>query len=174
MFQALREKRAANREYHRAYQRRVDDCLAVLFCGFPEGVLPALRQRAGNSALVRRAQVQGTNARICSVQLAVLLVRTLIAALSERDRRDLAEAFLRNDAGNPTYKGFTYMFRVVERLEVPPALVTYLNTEVAGHLRGMSQRAIFNAWVDAQIGGVMGRLRERCLVEAERKAEPWP
>ena len=65
------------------------------------------------------------------------------------------------------------MFRVVEQLNVAPALVSYLNTEVAGQLRGMSQKAIFNSWVEAQIGGVMGQLRERCLAEAELKTSLW-
>jgi hypothetical protein len=65
------------------------------------------------------------------------------------------------------------MFQVVEQLNISPALVSYVNTEVAGQLRGMSQGAIFNSWVEAQIGGVMGQLRERCLEEAERKREIW-
>ncbi len=65
------------------------------------------------------------------------------------------------------------MFRVVEQLKVSPALVAYLNTEVAGQLHGMSQEAIFNAWVEAQIGGVMDQLRERCLEEAELKSSLW-
>lgn len=163
MFQALLEKRAANR----AYRKTVDDCLAVLFCGFPEGLLPSLRQRAGDAGLVRRGQAGGTSARVCALQVAILLIREILDPLSNQERQDLSRAFLRNDTGNPTYKGFKWMFRVVEHLEVPPALVTYLNTEVAGHLRGMSQKAIFNAWVDAQIGGVMGRMRERCLADAE-------
>jgi hypothetical protein len=54
MFQALLEKRAHHRAYHYAYQKAVDDSLAVLFLGFPDGVLPALRQRAGIGGLVRR------------------------------------------------------------------------------------------------------------------------
>jgi hypothetical protein len=52
------------------------------------------------------------------------------------------------------------MFQVVQHLKVSPALVSYLTTEVAGQLRGLSQEAIFNSWVEAQIGGVMGQLRE--------------
>ena len=169
MFQALRKKRATNR----AYKRTVDDCLTVLFCGFPNGLLPSLGQRVGNSGLERRGQAEGTDARACSVQVAVLLIRKLIGPLSKQDRQDLAQAFLQNDASNPTYKGFKYMFKVVEQLNVSPALVSYLNTEVAGQLRGMPQEAIFNSWVEAQIGGVMGQLRERCLEEAERKREIW-
>jgi hypothetical protein len=74
MFQALLEKRATNC----AYKRTVDECLTVLFCGFPNGLLPSLRQRVGNSGLVRQGQVEGTNARACSVQVAVLLVRKII------------------------------------------------------------------------------------------------
>ena len=58
-------------------------------------------------------------------------------------------------------------------LNVSPALVSYLNTEVAGQLRGMSQEAIFNSWVEAQIGGVIGQLRERSREEAERKRDLW-
>ena len=169
MFEGLLEKRAT----HRAYQSAVDDCLAVLFCGFPDSLLPALKPRLGTSGLVRRGQAEGTDARACSVQVAVLLIRKLIGHLSEQERQDLAQAFLRNDLSNPTYKGFKYMFRVVEQLNVPPALVSYLNTEVAGQLRGMSQKAIFNSWVEAQIGGVMGQLRERCLAEAELKTSLW-
>jgi hypothetical protein len=72
-----------------------------------------------------------------------------------------------------TYKGFKYMFQVVEQFHVPPALASYLNTEIAGQLRGMSQKAIFNSWVEAQIGGVIDRLRERCLEEADLKRELW-
>jgi hypothetical protein len=65
------------------------------------------------------------------------------------------------------------MFQVVEQLNVSPALVSYLNTEVAGQLRGMSQEAIFNSWVEVRIGRVIGELREGCLEEAERKREIW-
>jgi hypothetical protein len=172
-FQALLEKCATNRAYHREYQRTVEDCLALLFRGFPDGLLPALNPRLGVSGLVRRGQADGTDVRACAVQVAVLLVRKIIRAMSEQERKDLAQAFLTNDAGNPTYKGFKYMFRVVERLEVSPALVSYLNTEVAGQLRGMSQQAILGAWVEAQVGGVMGRLRARCLEEAEVNKDVW-
>jgi hypothetical protein len=59
------------------------------------------------------------------------------------------------------------------QLNVPPALVSYLNTEVAGQLRGVSQEAIFNSWVEAQIDGVMGQLREQSREEAERKSDLW-
>jgi hypothetical protein len=169
MFQALLKKRATNR----AYKRTVDECLTVLFCGFPNGLLPSLRQRIGNSGLVRRGQAEGTDARACSVQVAVLLIRKIIGPLSKQERQELARAFLQNDASNPTYKGFKYMFQVVEQLNVSPALVSYLNTEVAGQLHGMSQEAIFNSWVEAQIGGVMGQLRERSREEAERKRDLW-
>ena len=163
MFQSLLDRRAANR----AYKQAIDNYLSVLFRGFPEGLLPSLRQRVGDAGLVRQGHAAGTDARACSVQVAILLIREILDPLSSQERQDVARAFLRNDAGNPTYKGFKYMLRVVEHLHVPPALVTYLNTEVAGHLRGMSQKAIFNAWVDAQIGGVMDRLRARCLAEAD-------
>ncbi len=168
MFQALLEKRASNR----AYKKIVDDCLTVLFCGFPDG-WRLLRQRVGYSGLVRRGQAEGTDARACSVQVAVLLIRKIIATLSKHDRQELAQAFLRKDARNPTYKGFKYMFQVAEQLSVSPALVSYLNTEVAGHLHGMPQTQIFNSWVEAQIGSVIGQLRERCLEEAARKRDLW-
>jgi hypothetical protein len=157
MFQALLKKRAIDR----AYDRIVDDCLAVLFCGFPPGLLPALRRRANISGLVRRGQAEGNSARACSVQVAVLLSRKIIGHLNKREREELAQAFLHNEASNPTYKGFKYLFQVAEQFNVSPALVSYLTTEVAGQLRGMSQKAIFNSWVDAQIGGAMGQLRER-------------
>jgi hypothetical protein len=173
MFQALLKKRAINRAYNRAYSRTVDDCLTVLFCGFPHGLLPALRHRVNTSSLVRRGQAEGNNARACSVQLAVLLSRQIIGPLSRQERQDLAQAFLQNEASNPTYKGFRYMFQVAEQFGVSPALVSYLTTEVAGQLRGMSQEAIFNSWVEAQIGGVMGQLRERSRAEAERKRDLW-
>jgi len=169
MFQALLTKRAANR----SYKRTVDDCLAVLFCGFPNSLLPSLRQRVGDSTLVRRGQAEGTDARVCSVQVAILFIRKIIGHLSKPDRLELAQAFLQNDASNPTYKGFKYMFQVVEHFHVPRALVSYLNAEVAGQLRGMSQKAIYNSWVEAQIGSVIGRLRERSLEEAEHKRDLW-
>jgi hypothetical protein len=169
MISFLRGKRATNR----AYKRTVDDCLTVLFCGFPNSLLPSLRQRLGDSSLVRRGQAEGTDARVCSVQVAILLIRKIIGHLSKDDRLELAQAFLQNDASNPTYKGFKYMFQVVEQFHVPRAFVSYLNAEVAGQLRGMSQKAIFNAWVEAQIDGVIGRLRERCLEEAELKKDLW-
>jgi hypothetical protein len=169
MFQGLLKKRATNH----AYDRAVDDCLRALFRGFPQGLLPSLRQRAGNAGLVRRGRSEGTDARECSVQVAILLIRKLIGRLSQQERQDLAQAFLRNDAGNPTYSGFKTMFQVVERLNVSPALVSYLNAEVAGQLRGMSQEAIYTSWVEAQIDGVMGQLRERSREEAERKRDLW-
>lgn len=154
-FQALLNKRAASR----AYQRAVDDCLTVLFCGFPDDLLPLVKHRVDVSGLVRRGQVEGTDARACSVQVVVLLVRKIIGRLSKQERQTVAQAFLEHDASNPTYKGFNQMFQAVQQLSVSPALVSYLTTEVAGHLRGMPQEAIFNSWVEAQIGGVMGRLR---------------
>jgi hypothetical protein len=173
MLQELLEKRAAHRARALAYKSAVDGCLAVLFRGFPDGSLPPLRQRMGELALVRQGQAEGTDPRACSVQVAVLLVRRIIGRLSDRQRQELALAFLKNDTGNPAYKGFKYLFRVVEQLNVSPALVSYLNSEVAGQLRGMSQQAIFNSWVDAQIGGVMNQLREQCLAEAELKRDVW-
>ena len=169
MFQALLTKRAINR----SYKRTVDDCLTVLFCSFPAGLVASLRQRLGDSSLVRRGQVVGTDARVCSVQVAILLIRKIIANLNKQDRLELAQAFLQNDASNPTYKGFKYMFQVVEQFHIPRPLASYLNTEIAGQLRGMSQEAIFNSWVEAQIGGVIGRLRERCLEEAKYKRDLW-
>ena len=169
MFQAL----LANRATSRSYKKTVDDCLTALFCGFPSGLLPSLRHRLGDAPLVRRGQVEGTDARVCSVQVAILLIRKIIANLNKQDRLELAQAFLQNDASNPTYKGFKYMFQVVEQFHIPRPLASYLNTEIAGQLRGMSQEAIFNSWVEAQIGGVIGRLREHCLEEAERRREVW-
>jgi hypothetical protein len=172
MFQAWRATRATDRAFKRAYRRTVDDCLAVLFCGFPAGLLPAIRHRIGNS-LIRRAQAEGTSARTCAVQVAVLLIRKILGGLSSQQRQDLARAFLEKDTAHPVYKGFKSMFWVMEELKVPPALVTYLDAEVAGQLRGMPQQAIFGSWVEGQIGGVMGRMRERCQEEAEFKAELW-
>jgi hypothetical protein len=122
---------------------------------------------------MQRGQAEGTDVRACSVQVVVLLIRKIIGSLSKHERQKLARAFLQNDASNPTYKGFKYMFQVVEELNVSPALVSYVNTEVAGQLRGMSQEAIFNSWVEAQIGGVMGQLRERSREEAERERVLW-
>jgi hypothetical protein len=166
MFQALLKKRATNR----AYKRAVDDCLSVLFGGFP-GLLPTLRRHVDVWGLMRRGQAEGTDVRACSVQVVVLLIRKIIGRLSKHERQELARAFLQNDASNPTYKGFKYMLQAVEQLNVAPALVSYVNTELAGQLRGMSQEAIFNSWVEAQIGGVMGQLRERSREEAERKRD---
>ena len=168
MFQGLLKKRATNR----AYKRAVDDCLSVLFGGFP-GLLPTLRRHVDIWGLVRRGQAEGTDVRACSVQVVVLLIRKIIGPLSKHERQELARAFLQNDASNPTYRGFKYMLQAVEQLNVAPALVSYVNTEVAGQLRGMSQEAIFNSWVEAQIGGVIGQLRERSREEAERKRDLW-
>ena len=174
MLQALLNKRAIHRARNRAYKKAVDDCLTVLFCGFPHGLLPLAKAASwAISGLVRRGQAEGTGARSCSAQVAVLLIRRIVGRLNQRERQELALAFLRNDASNPTYKGFKYMFLVLEQLDVSPALVSYLNSEVAGQLRGMSQQAIFNSWVEAQIGGVMDRLREQCLEEAELKRDLW-
>jgi hypothetical protein len=122
---------------------------------------------------VRAGRAEGTDARTCSVQVAVLMIRKILSSLSKQDRQELARAFLRNDLSNPTYKGFKYMFRVVERLDVSPALVSYLNAEIAGQLYGMSQQAIFNSWVEAQIGNVIGTLRKHCLEEAVQKKDLW-
>src|SRR5690606_21213348 len=91
MIQALIEKRAHHRAYHHAYQKAVDDCLAGLFRGFPDG-LPSMRQSVGHS-LVRRGEAEGTEPRICAVQVAVLLIRKLIGPLSARERQALARAF---------------------------------------------------------------------------------
>lgn len=167
MFEALLEKRA----HHRAYHKRVYDCLSVLFSGFPAGLLPALRQRVGNSRIVRRSLAEGIDARTCAVQLTVLLIRKLIGASSEGDRQDLALAFLHNDTRNPTYKGFERMFWVLYRLEVSPALVSYLKAEVAGQLRGMSQQDILGSWVELHVGRVMGQMREHCLEEEDLRAD---
>jgi hypothetical protein len=119
MFQALLKKRATNR----AYKRAVDDCLSVLFCGFPHGLLPTLRRHVDISGLTRQGQAKGTDVRDCSVQVGVLLTRNIIGSLSKHERQKLARAFLQDDTSNPTYKGFKYMLRVVEELNVSPALV---------------------------------------------------
>ena len=169
MIQALLKRRAANH----AYKKAVDDCLLVLFWGFPPALLPTLKRHVDVWALVRRGQAEGTDVRACSVQVVVLLIRKIIGRLSQEERQELLRAFLQNDAGNPTYKGFKYLLQVVEELNVSPALVSYVSTEVAGQLRGMPQGAIFNLWVEAQIGGVMGYLRERSREEAERKRDLW-
>jgi hypothetical protein len=100
-------------------------------------------------------------------------MRKIIGRLSKQERQAVTQAFLRNDASNPTYKGFNQMFQAVQQLKVSPALVSYLTTEVAGQLRGMSQEEIYNSWVEAQIGGAMHRLRERSRKEAERKRDVW-
>ena len=55
MFQALLKKRATNR----AYKRAVDDCLSVLFGGFPPGLLPTLRRHVDMWGLVRQKQFEG-------------------------------------------------------------------------------------------------------------------
>lgn len=169
MFQALRKKRAAKR----AYGMIVDNCLTVLFGGFPHGFPSSLRQRFEMARLVRRGQAEGTDARTCSVQVAVLLIRKIAGSLSKQERQELVQAFLHNETSNPTYKGFKCLFHAVEQLNVSPALVSYLSTEVAGQIHGMSQEAIFNSWVEGQIGGVIGQLRERCLEEAEYKRDLW-
>jgi len=169
MIQALLKRRAANH----AYKKAVDDCLSMLFWEFPPALLPTLKRHVDVWALVRRGQAEGTDVRACSVQVVVLLIRKIMGRLSQTERQELARAFLRNDASNPTYKGFKYMLQVVEELNVSPALVSYVSTEVAGQLRGMPQGAIFNSWVEAQIGGVMGYLRERSREEAERKRDLW-
>jgi hypothetical protein len=96
----------------------------------------------------------------------VLLIRKIIGPLSKHERQKLALAMLQNDVSNPTYEGFKYMFHVIEALNVSPALVSYVNTEVAGQLGGIS-------WVEAQIGGVMCQLRERSREEAERNRDLW-
>jgi hypothetical protein len=44
---------------------------------------------------------------------------------------------------------------------------------VAGQLRGMSQQAIFGSWVEGQIGGVMGRMKQPYLEEAEINSYLW-
>ena len=67
----------------------------------------------------------------------------------------------------------TVSYVINRNRNVSPALVSYLNTEVAGQLRGMSQQAIFSSWIEAQIDGVMGQLREQCLEEAELRRDAW-
>jgi hypothetical protein len=173
MLQTFLNNQAVRRAQSRAYREAVGDNLRLLFRGFPHGVLPSLRQRMGETGLVRRGHAEGTDARTCSVQVAVLLIRRIIGRLSVAERQELALAFLRNDAGNPMYQGFRHMFVVLEQLNVSPSLVSYVKSEVAGQLRGMSQQAIFNAWVDGQIGGVINQLREQCLKEAELKRDLW-
>ena len=69
MIQALLKKRATNR----AYKTAVDDCLSILFRGFPPGLLLPLRWHIDVWALVRRGQAAGTDIRACSVQVVVLL-----------------------------------------------------------------------------------------------------
>ena len=170
MFKALLENRAA----YRAYNDAVEHCLAVLFYGFPEDALPSLRHRLSDAGFVRRARANGTQARICAVQVTILLIRRILDPLSSQERQDLARAFMRADASNPTYRGFRSMFRVVRLLQVPPALVSYFDAEVAGHLRGLPQNAIFNSWVEGRIDDVLGGLRERCLAEARLEGDLQP
>jgi hypothetical protein len=169
IFQALPSKRAA----HRTYRGAVDDCITVLLCGFPDDLRSLVKHQVRISSLVRRGQVAGTDVRACAVQVVILLVRKMIGRLSKKERQIVAEAFLRNDATNPTYKGLNRMFQVVQRLNVSPALVSYLTAEVAGQLRGMSQEAIFTSWVETQIGGAIGQLRDQSIEEAKGKRVSW-
>ena len=162
IFQAVLDKRTANR----AYKRAVDECLEVLFCRFPDGLLrPLVRDRLAVSSLVRQGRAAGTDVCDCSVQVVILLTRKMIRRLSTQERQALGQAFLQHDTSNPTYKGFNEMFHGVQHLNVSPALVSYLTTEVAGQLRGMSQEAIFNSWIEAQVDGAIGQLRERSRAE---------
>jgi hypothetical protein len=166
--QALNAKRAA----HRAYKSAVDDCITVLLSGFPDG-LSSAKHQLRISSIVRRSQVERTQVRACAVQVTILLLRKMIGRLSKAERQAVAEAFLRNDVTNLTYKGLNRMFQVVQRLNVSPALVSYLTAEVAGQLRGISQHAIFSSWVDTQVGGAIGKLRKHCIDEAKSNRLVW-
>jgi hypothetical protein len=97
----------------------------------------------------------------------------MIGRMSTQERQELGQAFLQRDTSNATYKGFNEMFHVVQHLNVSPALISYLTTEVAGQLRGMSQEAIFNSWIEAQVDGVIGQLRERSREETECEGNVW-
>jgi hypothetical protein len=170
VFQALFDKRTANR----AYKRAVDECLEVLLCGFPDGLLrPLVMDLLAVSSLVRQGRAAGTDVCDCSVQVVILLTRKMIGRMSTQERQELGQAFLQRDTSNATYKGFNEMFHVVQHLNVSPALISYLTTEVAGQLRGMSQEAIFNSWIEAQVDGVIGQLRERSREETECEGNVW-
>ena len=101
MFQALLKKRATNR----AYKRAVDDCLSVLFGGFP-GLLPTLRRH------VDLGQCGGGGEGRCSRLLGasggpVIRKYRLLSKPERQTRRGL----LTGDASNPNYKGFKQVSR---------------------------------------------------------------
>ena len=156
MFQALRKKRAANRDYEQTF----DACIRVLFCGFPDDAMPSIERHVDLKGIMRTLRADGSTARESSVYAATMLVGPLLASLSDMERQATIEAFGRQDPNDPIYKGFNYMFQVVKQLQAlePEArgrwelLVSRLSSEIEGQLRGgKSTEAIHAKWMEGEV-----------------------
>jgi hypothetical protein len=162
MLRAFLKKRADNREYKQTF----DDCLLLLFHGFPNA-LPSLKRGVDLTGMMRSSQAEGSTARESSVYAATMLIGPLVASLSGAERQAALEAFEREDPNDPVYKGFNYMFQIVDQLRVkdhePPhrwqLLVSRLSYEIGGQLRGMPRETIHARWMEAEVQKVADQYR---------------
>ena len=153
MLRAFLKKRADNREYKRTF----DDCLLLLFHAFPDA-LPSPKRGVDFTDMMWSLQADGSNARESSVRAATMLIGPLLASLSGAERQAALEAFEKEDPNDPIYKGFKYMFDIVNWLRVidPPPnrwqlLVSRLSYEIGGQLRGMPRETIHARRMEAQV-----------------------
>ena len=155
------KKRADNREYKQTFE----DCLLLLFHGFPDA-LPSLKRGVDLTGMMRSLQADGSNARESSVHAATMLIGPLLSSLIGAERQAALEAFEREDPNDPVYKGFNYMFDIVDWLRVkdPPPnrwqlLVSRLSYEIGGQLRGMPRETIQARWIEAEVQKVADEYR---------------
>jgi hypothetical protein len=153
MLRAFLKKRADNREYEQTF----DNCLLLLFHAFPDA-LPSLKRGVDLTDMMRSLQADCSNARESSVHAATMLIGPLLASLSGAERQAALEAFEREDPNDPIYKGFNYMFDIVNwlRLIDPPPnrwqlLVSRLSYEIGGQLRGMPRETIHARRMEAEV-----------------------
>jgi hypothetical protein len=153
MLRTFLKKRADNREYEQTF----DNCLLLLFRAFPDA-MPSLKRGVDLTDMMRSFRADGSNARESSVHAATMLIGPLLASLSGAERQAALEAFEREDPNDPIYKGFSYMFDIVNWLRVidPPPnrwqlLVSRLRHEIDGQLRGMPRETIHARWMEAEV-----------------------
>src|SRR5262245_18929833 len=140
MFEFLRQ-----RADYREYRQTVNDCLTVLFCGFPGGLLHSLTQGMDLEGLVRDAHVKKEDPKECSIYATTILLGKLVEPMSVQEREDAYEAFKEQDGNHPLYKGINYMLQVAEQFRVNDQLLALLSYEILGQLRGLTRDEI-DSW----------------------------
>jgi hypothetical protein len=150
------------------YKRTVDDCLTVLFCGFDNALMPALKKQIDYDGLVRSSHKNGeTTPKQCSVYAVALLMGKLVDHLNPEAREQAFRAVEQQDANDAFYKGYNYMLQIADQFDnVSDQLKNVLIYQVPGKLRGLSQEQIDKWRVETEVTKVAEAYRTSAQEEA--------